>query len=424
VNRHRVLSTLAGLARVSFGLGTALLQPLVAVAGPAVSQPDQPEGVALNPTTGTYSVHRVPTRSLDEVLKSFAAWHHQVLADDSTADYSAEDGILSMECSACGLNRPSAIDLTAVDLDTVMAYEAGTWHIGIRSKDGTEDFFGVLRGELGPGAHDPARVSDDQRNALAALVDLYDLAYLTQNPQAPTASAAVATAKAHIPAEPATAKQTPSTQAPTPQAPTAAASSPQPVTSPAADAAKPVVASLATLAASGDIEGIQARRTKANARDVAHALETAYGARAREQMLQGQVDAALHTLSAGRQSFGKSPALRDREAHYVVIGDAYDRLRLAVKLDIPELQGYLQRIPALEPEDATSIERMLVRTLSNRIADQRAAGRKSIVVDLLSSGRELFPSEADQLAQGTPGVLPEEGVEMGARDTPTQNLPN
>jgi hypothetical protein len=370
-------------------------------------------------------------------MKSLAGWHHQVLADDSTADYSAEDGILSMECSACGLTRPSAIDLAAVDLDSVMAYEAGTWHIGIRSKDGAQDFYGLLRGEIGPEPHDPAHVSDDQRNALAALVDLYDLAYLTQNPQSPTAAAEIPAAASggapntHAPAAETKAKGTASTQAPKPQASTATTPSPSATTVSAAtqptkegnaavatatDGAKSVTAPLATLAAKGDIEGIQARRTKANARDIAHALETAYGTRARDQMLQGQVDSALQTLSAGRQAFGKSPALRDREAHYVVIGDAYDRLRLAVKLDIAELRGYLQKIQTLEPDDATSIEQMLVRTLSNRIADQRAAGRKTIVDDLLGSGRELFPAGADQLAQGTAGVLPQAGVEIGARE--------
>src|SRR5580700_9192409 len=115
-------------------------------------------------------------------MKSLAGWQHQVLADDSTAEYSAEDGILSMECSACGLSRPSVIDIASIDLNTIVAYQAGAWHIGIRSKDGTEDFFGVLRGEIGPEPHDPARTRDDERNALVALADLHDLAYLTQNP--------------------------------------------------------------------------------------------------------------------------------------------------------------------------------------------------------------------------------------------------
>ena len=119
-------------------------------------------------------------------------------------------------------------------------------------------------------------------------------------------------------------------------------------------------------------------------------------------------------MSAGRQTFGKSVPLRDREAHYVVIGDAYDRLRMAVKLDVAEQQGYLQQIRSLESDDAGAIEQMLMRTLSNRIADQGAAGRKVIVADLVSSGRGLFPAWAEQLTQGKPGVLSQAGVEIGA----------
>lgn len=364
---------------------------LAAAPTPAVAQDQEPEGVVFNAASGTYAVHRAPTRSLDAVMKSMGGWRHQVLADDSTADYSAEDGILSMECSACGLSRPSAIDIATIDLDSVVAYEAGTWHIGIRSKDGTQDFFGVLRGEIGPEPHDPTRVSDDRSHALAALADLYDLAYLTQKPSTP----------------PPPAKSDKSPPA------TGSAEAPKPKSTPT---------SLATLAASGDVEGIQAQqRGKATARDVAHALETAYGTRARSQMLEGKVDAALQTLNVGRQAFGKSTALRDREAHYVVIGDTYDRLRLAVKLDVAELRGYVDQIRSLEPEDATSIQQMLVQTLSNRIADQRAAGRKTVADDLLSSGRDLFPVWADQLTQGKPGALPEAGVEIGTAEAPAPN---
>lgn len=462
-----------------------------AAAPPSAAAPEQqPEGVTFNEAISTYSVHRVPKRSLDAVLKSIETWRHQVLADGSTAEYSAEDGILSMECSSCGLTRPSAIDLATVDLDTLVAYEAGPWHVGIRSKDGSQDFFGFLRGEIGPEPHDPQHVNDDRRTALTALTDLYDLAYLTQNPSAaatpagkppsasaasgkpPSASAAAAKTPSTSPAAgkpsftsapagktssplaptagsknaslsaaaPATsetlsAAATPSSKNPPPApqaaaesvstaAPTADNTSPasaappqaatRPDTATSGPASKPTATSLATLAAAGDIDAIQARRPKSNPRDIAHALETAYGARARAQMLDGKVDAALQTLSAGRQSFGKSPTLRDREAHYVVIGDAYDRLRLAVKLDVAELRGYLQQIRTLEPDDSTAIEEMLARTLSNRIADQRAAGRATIVDALLESGRDLFPAWADQLSQGKPGELPQAGVEIGA----------
>jgi hypothetical protein len=378
-----------GLAIVSLAcLGAALLlSPGALATGPAPAVVQDPEGVVFNAADGTYTVHRVPKRSLDVVTKSLADWQHQVLGDDSTADYSAEDGILSMECSACGLSRPSAIDIVAIDLGTIVAYEAGAWHIGIRSKDGTQDFFGVLHGEIGPDPHDPSRVGDDRRNALAALADLYDLAYLTQNP-------------------------------PVAPAPAKGSRNPPPVAA-GAQAPKPPPTSLAALAANGDVEGIQALpRAKVTSRDGAHALETAYGLRARTQMLDGQVDAALQTLSVGRQNFGKSTVLRDLEVHYVTIGDAYDRLRLAVKLDITELRSYLQQIQTLEPNDATPIEEMLVRVLSNRIADQRATGRVGIADELLSSGRDLFPVWADRLTQGTAGALPERGVEVGTVETP------
>lgn len=355
--------------------------PKHATTPPAAAADPRSEGVEFNDATGTYTVHRVPKRPLEAVMKSLETWRHQVLADGSSADYSAEDGILSMECSACGLSRPSAIDLATVDLNTLVAYEAGPWHLGIRSKDGSQDFFGTLRGEIGPEPHDPDRARDDRQTALTALTDLYDLAYLTQNPSPSPSLPAKATSGA-------------------PQAKTA-------------EAAKATPTSLAMLAANGDIEGIQAKRAKNNPREVSQALEIAYGARARAEMLEGKLDAALQTLSDGRQSFGKSPTLRDREAHYVVIGDAYDRLRLAVRLDVAELRGYLQQIRTLEPGDATAIEQMLARTLSNRIADQRAAGRQVIVDDLLRGGQELFPAWAEQLNQGTPGALPQAGVEIG-----------
>ena len=346
----------------------------------------EPEGVVFNATAGTYGVHRVPKRSLDEVMKSLLLWQHQVLADDSTSDYSAEDGILSMECSSCGLTRPSAIDIATIDLDSITAYEAGAWHIGIRSKDGTQDFFGVLRGEVGPEPHDPARTSDDRRIALMALADLYDLAYLTQNPPAQSAAVHAASAKGG---------KHPAGEAVAPAAP------------------KPAATSLAALAANGDVEGIRAlQHGKGYSHDVAQALESAYGTRSRAQMLKGDVDDALQTLKLGRQSFGKSAALLDRETHYVVIYEAYDRLRWAVKLNVAELRDYLQKIQTLEPGDTPVIEQMLARTLSNRIADQRAVGRNTIADDLLSSGRELFPVWADQLTQGTPGVLPQAGVEV------------
>ena len=338
----------------------------------------EPEGVALNEANGGYTVHRTPTRSLDEVMKSFEAWRHQVLADGSTADYAVDDGILSVVCSGRAVYRPSTIRISAVDLDRFVAYEAGTWHIGIRSKDGTQNFSGVLRGELGPD-RDSARTREDQRVALIALADLYDLAYLTQG--TPSAPAGPAAAR---PKERGSAK-------------------PLPASAPAG--------SLMELAARGEVEGIQEQsRTKKSPGEAARALETAYGVRARNQMLAGQVDAALDTLASGRQQFGKSPLLRDREAHYVVIGDAYDRLRLAVKLKVADLQSLLRQIETLEPDDSRPIEQMLTRILADRIADQRAAKRSTVADDLLISGRDLFPAGAQLLTQGRAGALPQTGV--------------
>lgn len=370
------------LGRVIVGIVGAMLLE----AGAALAQ--APEGIDFNSSMETYTVNRVPTRTLDTVLKSLESWRHQVLADGSKADYTAEDGILVMECTACGQGRPSAIEVAKIELKSVMAYQAGNWNIGIRSADGAQDFRGLLRGELGPGPHDAARVGENRRVALVALQDLYDLAYLTQNPEfkpgtAAGAAAAVASSKA---------------------APTKSADS---------VGAKPAAVSLASLSSAGDVEGILAQqRAKPGSRDIASALETAYDARARLQLLAGDVDKALQTLSTARRSFGKSAVLRDLEAHYVVVGDMYDRLRWGVKLDVPGLQGYLQQIRSLEPRDATSIELMLVQTLSNRIADQRAAGRDKIVEELLASGRTLFPEYSDSLTRGKAGALPESGLEV------------
>jgi len=148
---------------------------------PAVDT-NMPSGVEFNAAIGTYSAHGVPTRSLAEVITSLPSWQHQILVDGSTSNYVVEDGILSMECPAGGLTRPSAIEIATIDVDSVIAYEAGVWRVGMRSKDGSQDFLGVLRGEAGSDTRNSSRADDDRRMALTALRDLYDLAYLTQNP--------------------------------------------------------------------------------------------------------------------------------------------------------------------------------------------------------------------------------------------------
>lgn len=388
MNDHRVH---VGSRAVQLLVLIALLDGTVTSAAAAAANAkavEAPDGVVFQSETGMYRVARAPTRSLGEVMKSFSTWQHQQLADGSAADYSAEDGILAMECAACGLSGPTAIELKDVDLESIIAYEAGAWRIGLRSKDGTQDFLGVLRGELGPQPHDPVRKADNQRIAMIALRDLHDLAYLAQGPGVPKGSTKDAGLKSKADKK-------------TTTRPTAASA-------------------LADLAASGNVEGIQALQGKANSREVLSSLEAAYAARARNQMLAGQLEAALETLSAGRRKFGKSVPLRDLEAQYVVVGEAHDRLRLAVRLNVEDLRDYLHQIQTLGPSDATLIEQMLARTLGNRIADQRAAGRTVIANDLLNSGQDLFPVWTAELAHGQPGMLPNAGVAVETAGEPSR----
>ena len=386
-------------APIRAGICTFLVRLLAAVCVvmPLSAPAQVPDGVRADSDAGSFSVQRMPTRSLKEVLDSIAGWQHQTLADGSTVDFTVDDSALSMRCTACGFRRSSAIELAAIDLNSVVAYEAGTWHLGAHSSDGREDFFGVLRGEVGPPPHDPGRVGADRQAALTALVDLYDLAYLIQRDKSVAAPRMDSVSK--------------------PAASPAIAAVPAPPESPAPKAA--AAGSLEALAASGDIEGVQ-MRLKANPRDGPRALERAYATRARQQLLDGEVDAALSTLGAGRQKFGKSETLRDQEEHYVLIGDAYDRLRLAVILNVGVVERYLQRIQEIDPGDGTLIEQMLARVLANRIADQLAAGRVKIADDLLRDGQEAFPTRADLLAHGRAGALPETGVETGVDEAPRQ----
>jgi hypothetical protein len=407
-------------APIRAGTCTFLVRLLAAVyvVMPLPAPAQVPDGVRADSDAGSFSVQRMPTRSLKEVLDSIAGWQHQTLADGSTVDFTVDDSALSMRCTACGFRRSSAIELAAIDLNSIVAYEAGTWHLGAHSRDGREDFFGVLRGEVGPPPHDPGRVGADRQAALTALVDVYDLAYLTQRDKSVAAPRmdsvsrpAAPPAIAAVPAPP----ESPAPKAAAAGSPAALAPAPPESSAPKAAAA----GSLAALAASGDIEGVQ-MRLKANPRDGPRALERAYATRARQQLLDGEVDAALSTLGAGRQKFGKSETLRDQEEHYVLIGDAYDRLRLAVTLNVGVVERYLQHIQGIDPGDGALIEQMLARVLADRIADQRAAGRVKIADDLLRDGQQAFPTRADLLAHGRAGALPETGVETSVDEAPQQ----
>jgi hypothetical protein len=362
MNAHRLLTRLTSGPLVS--VCALLLRPAAAASAPPAAVP---EGVVPNPALEAYSVSHVPKRSVDEVMQSFGRWRHQVLADGSSVDFSVSNGRLSMACSACGLASPASIALADINLDTLVGYEAGNWHIAMRTRDGSGDFFSVLRGELGAAAE--ARRAEDRKLALAALVDVYDLGYLTQNPDA-------------VPPRGRAAKDETGSARP-------AATGP-----------------LEGLVAAGDVAGVQRLQGRISRTALQAALEGAYNARARAQMLGGQVDASLQTLAEGRKKLGGAVAsLRDREAHYVNIGDAYDRLRLAITLEARQIQPYLRQLRADEPADANALEEMLTQALANRIADERASGRGEIADGLVSVGGQLFPEEADELTQGKAGVL-------------------
>ena len=178
---------------------------------------------------------------------------------------------------------------------------------------------------------------------------------------------------------------------------------------------------LADQAAAGDIAGSNStanalRRALSGsvyvANDVPQALITAYARHARAQMLESHVDDALRTLADGRKKFGSSTELKALESHYVVLGDAYDRLSTAVNLNVAEQRRYLDTLRSAEAADFALIERMLARTLANRIADQRAAGRLTIASGLVESGKALFPDQVSVLEHGTAGAIPNTPIEV------------
>jgi hypothetical protein len=81
-------------------------------------------------------------------------------------------------------------------------------------------------------------------------------------------------------------------------------------------------------------------------------------------------------------------------------------------LNVAEQRRYLDTIKASEGSDFHSVEQMLARTLANRIADQKAANRTSLVEGLLEAGRRVFPEYATVLDQGTAGALPKTQLEV------------
>jgi serine/threonine protein kinase len=176
---------------------------------------------------------------------------------------------------------------------------------------------------------------------------------------------------------------------------------------------------LASQAASGDMAGATAtanylRRVLAGsvyiARDMPQVLIDGYLHLARSQLAAGHVDASLQTLGAARQKFGSAPDLKNLEIRYVAVGDAYDRLSTAVSLNVTEQRRALDKLRASEGAEYPITEHMLARTLANRIADERAAGRTTVAATLLEGGRAVFPDSAAVLEQGTAGALPKTGL--------------
>jgi hypothetical protein len=187
---------------------------------------------------------------------------------------------------------------------------------------------------------------------------------------------------------------------------------------------------LATQAAAGDVAGVNAtanalrRIPSASAyvsRDMPRTLVDTYAHLAKSQLAAGHVDEALQTLATARKKFGSRDAqLKDLEARYVAVGDAYDRLTVAVSLNINEQRAVLDALRASEGEEYPITEQMLARTLANRIADQRAADRPSVAASLLEAGRTIFPDHTALLEQGTAGVLSQPTVEAPPEETTSQ----
>jgi serine/threonine protein kinase len=126
---------------------------------------------------------------------------------------------------------------------------------------------------------------------------------------------------------------------------------------------------------------------------------------ARQQMLDGNTEAALDTIAVGRKKFGGSAQLKDLEVTYDRVEEEVERLNFAATLNLTLHQDWLAEIHTLAGDGFADIEQMLARTLANDIADQRARGnRASVVENLLQGGRKLFPEYAALLEQGKAGT--------------------
>jgi hypothetical protein len=174
-----------------------------------------------------------------------------------------------------------------------------------------------------------------------------------------------------------------------------------------------------TQAVAGDVAGATATANKLTrvsagsayvTREVPHVLVLTYVHLAKTQLAGGQINAALQTLTEGRQKFGKSPELKDLEVRYVAAANIYDRVSSAVVLNVNDMKRALGELKGTEGEDYDVVAQMLAQTLADRIADQRAANRDAVADKLTEAGKQIFPDYTGMLGRGTAGVLPSEPI--------------
>jgi serine/threonine protein kinase len=137
----------------------------------------------------------------------------------------------------------------------------------------------------------------------------------------------------------------------------------------------------------------------------------AFMAQARQQMSQGDMDAALQTIADGRRKFGGSQPLKDLEITYDRVAEEVERINMAPFVHVRDHAQWLSEIRSLAGDDYPQIEQMLARALANDIADQRLRpDRSRLATELLASGRMLFPEYAALLEHGKAGTLDESQV--------------
>jgi serine/threonine protein kinase len=127
---------------------------------------------------------------------------------------------------------------------------------------------------------------------------------------------------------------------------------------------------------------------------------------AQMQFTAGKLEESLKTLADGRKKFARATELKDAQARYTAVADAYDHMSTAVSLNVESWKQNLSDLQAAEGEEYEAAAQMLAQTLADRIADQRAANREAVADKLLEQGKQIFPDYGNILGRGTAGVLP------------------